>query len=246
MEYQFEVIHREGKLNCCADALSRICVDDIENSDSQKITCMVTTRNRTKQLIQNQNNLNQNEINASENSQTKMNSKSTGSQSYSIIERRGFILESKEYDHITFFFDKLNCKLKKQLQHKMKMVFDLKKLNYGELMSFDENKSIMFIPTLLNLKYSWRLARVQLIDRKEKNKQSVDNKNKTNDLILKESDLVLMINHEKKTKYDQTYIDPYEIVEITGPNTVKMKLRDKNKIFRAHKDQLKYYSRSDE
>lgn len=51
--------------------------------------------------------------------------------------------------------------------------------------------------------------------------------------------MVLMKNTDRKSKYDSLYLGPYEIVEITGPNTVK--LRRKNKIVRAHKDHLKKF-----
>lgn len=45
MEYNFTVVHREGKLNVCADALSRICIDD--SKDNVKATCLVKTRSKT-------------------------------------------------------------------------------------------------------------------------------------------------------------------------------------------------------
>lgn len=90
-----------------------------------------------------------------------------------------------------------------------------------------------------NLIYGWNLAREKLMDRKNKNKEYFDNKNNTEDLPLKIGDNVLMKNTNKKTKYDQLYVGPYEIIEITGPNTVKLKR--KNKIVRAHKDHLKRF-----
>lgn len=48
-----------------------------------------------------------------------------------------------------------------------------------------------------------------------------------------------MKNNHKTGKYDRAYIGPFEVIEITGPNSVKLK--NKNKIIRAHKDQLKKY-----
>lgn len=97
-----------------------------------------------------------------------------------------------------------------------------------------------------NLKYSWQLAREKLIARKEKNKEYFDSKHNTKNLDLKPGDLVLMQNQNRNTKYDNKYVGPYEVVEITGPNTVKIKERNKNKIFRAHKDKLKLFHHIDE
>lgn len=94
-----------------------------------------------------------------------------------------------------------------------------------------------------NLKYGWRTAREKLLQRKEKNKQYFDKKNQTKNLDLAVGDLVLMRNNHKTNKYDTAYVGPFEIVEITGPNSVK--LRNKNRTFRAHKDQLKKYFRND-
>lgn len=90
-----------------------------------------------------------------------------------------------------------------------------------------------------NLNYSWNLAREKLIERKSKNKKYFDEKNGTEDLHLNIGDKVLMKNTNKKSKYDEQYVGPYEVVEITGPNTIKIKRR--NKIVRAHKDHLKKF-----
>lgn len=90
-----------------------------------------------------------------------------------------------------------------------------------------------------NLSYSWKLARENLLQRKNANKKYFDNKNSTSDLKLQIGDKVLMRNTKRKTKYDSLYVGPYEVVEITGPNTVKRKR--KNKTVRAHKDQLKAF-----
>ena len=90
-----------------------------------------------------------------------------------------------------------------------------------------------------NLRYSWKLAREKLIERKEKNKIYFDNKHSTKNLELAVGDLVLMKNHYRDNKYDQPYVGPYEVIEVTGKNTVKLK--NKNKIIRVHKDQLKKF-----
>lgn len=85
-----------------------------------------------------------------------------------------------------------------------------------------------------NLQYGWKLAREKLINRKEQNKEYFDKRNKTKNLELKIGDLVLMKNMERKTKYDMLYTGPYEVTEISGPNSVRLK-NNKNKYFRVHK-----------
>lgn len=144
MEFQIEVIHREGKLNS-ADALSRIDTSEKEEHNKNKITCLVTTRAKTKELIHNMDKSNNDHL---ENDHLNMNSQKniteTGENNkvYNIIEKRGFVFNNREFDHISFFFDKMSCKIKKQPQHKMKKTLEVNNLNYGEILSFDENKSI--------------------------------------------------------------------------------------------------------
>lgn len=91
-----------------------------------------------------------------------------------------------------------------------------------------------------NLRYAWNSARDKLIQRKEKNKQYYDEKNKTESLDLKIGDLVLMQNMYRQTKFDPKYTGPYEVIELTGPNSVKLK--NKNKIIRSHKNKLKIFN----
>lgn len=90
-----------------------------------------------------------------------------------------------------------------------------------------------------NLKYSWKLAKEKLVDRKIKNKRYFDQKHNTKNLNLQKGDMVLMKNHHRQNKYDTAYVGPYEVIELTGPNTVTLK--NKNKTIRAHKDHLKKY-----
>lgn len=156
MEFQIEVIHREGKLNS-ADALSRIDTSEKEEHNKNKITCLVTTRAKTKELIHNMDKSNNDHL---ENDHLNMNSQKniteTGENNkvYNIIEKRGFVFNNREFDHISFFFDKMSCKIKKQLQHKMKKTLEVNNLNYGEILSFDENKSIILIPSILQDEYN--------------------------------------------------------------------------------------------
>lgn len=45
---------------------------------------------------------------------------------------------------------------------------------------------------------------------------------------LKIGDLVLMQNMHRNTKFDPKYVGPYEVIELTGPNTVKLKIKIKS------------------
>lgn len=56
MEYDFEVIYREGKTNVCADALSRIRINNFEIDDKKletKVICLVQTRAKTREITEN-------------------------------------------------------------------------------------------------------------------------------------------------------------------------------------------------
>lgn len=88
-----------------------------------------------------------------------------------------------------------------------------------------------------NLKMSWNIARENLIKRKEQNKTYYDNYNKTKDLELKVGDSVYMLKPNKNHKFDEIYEGPYDIIELTGKNSVKIKKN--NKIIRTHKNKLK-------
>lgn len=48
-----------------------------------------------------------------------------------------------------------------------------------------------------------------------------------------------MKNTNKKSKFDENYVGPYEVVELTGENTIKIKRRGKT--VRAHKDHIKKF-----
>lgn len=150
MEYEFEVIHREGRLNCCADTLSRIHIKENEEQTSTKTktVCLVKTRAKSKKEIQDMKK--HEDIKSSEETEPNNHSKSNRLNSFNIIEKRGFIHENKDFDHITFFFDKVNCKLRRLLQHKIKKTIELKDIVYGELVVYEDNKSIILIPQLLN------------------------------------------------------------------------------------------------
>lgn len=88
-----------------------------------------------------------------------------------------------------------------------------------------------------NLKNSWNIAGENLNKRKEKNKTYYDNLHKTKNLDVKIGDLVLLLKPQKDHKFDHNYEGPYEIVEITGKNSVK--IEKNNKIMRTHKNKIK-------
>lgn len=115
--------------------------------------CMITTRWKTKDQIEKQNaeankkaeanKENENDKNISEKPKSRTNDR------FVIEEKRSFVHENKDYDHISYFFSHVNCKLHKQLQHKMKKQIEIKSLDYGEILTFDQNKSVILIPSML-------------------------------------------------------------------------------------------------
>lgn len=143
MEYEFEVIHREGKLNI-ADALSRIIIneDQITQNQNQKAICLVKTRAKTRQEIQE---LKQNAQESAEKPKTYKKY-----EHFHIDEKRNYVMESKEYDHIVFVIDKTNCRLHKQMQFKLKKLIVIDSLAYGEIFSITQDKSVIKIPTILH------------------------------------------------------------------------------------------------
>lgn len=143
MEYDFQVIHREGKSNC-ADALSRIQIneDELTKNGKQKSVCLVQTRSKTEKIRRDAQQKNDSK---SEKEKTAPNSKF-----FHINERKGFLFDSKEFDHVSFFVQNTNCRSYKRLQHKAKKIIEIGSLDYGEIFQLDGNKSIVRIPRLIN------------------------------------------------------------------------------------------------
>lgn len=144
MEYDFQVIHREGKSNC-ADALSRIQIneDELTRDDKQKVVCLVQTRSKSDKIRQES----QKEADSNSNKRKVVPEKI---KFFHINEKKGFLFDSKDYDHISYFVQGTNCKLYKQLQHKAKKIIEIKNIEYGEIFKFDDNKSIIRIPRLIS------------------------------------------------------------------------------------------------
>lgn len=91
MEYQFEIIHREGKANQGPDALSRIQIE-IKENQIQKTIFMVKTR------------ANQNiTINDNVSKNNNINKKTGKNTLYYIEENSKIIINKSDYDHIFFF-----------------------------------------------------------------------------------------------------------------------------------------------
>lgn len=146
MEYQFEVIHRDGKSNLGPDALSRIKLENTKNQD-EKTIFMVKTR------------ANKNKANKTNNNNTNPTSTNNHNSLYYIEENPKMIINKSNYDHIFFLFHKINCTMHKKLQHKTKKIIKIEKINYGELLSIDDDKSIVLTPNLIRDKVNIENAR---------------------------------------------------------------------------------------
>lgn len=163
MEYEFEIIHREGRLNYCADALSRIEIDNDQNeieNKSFKTICLVKTRSKTAEEIDRRKNLNdQNDKELTGNDKSKnQNNESISKNNFLINERRGFVFESKEFDQICFLLSGKNCRLLKQLQHKMKKQIKIDNVDNNEILKIDKIKSLILFPPLLSDAYNLSIA----------------------------------------------------------------------------------------
>lgn len=142
LEFQFEVAYRKGKLNVCADALSRIEIEnDPEIEEELKSIFMVTTRAKVKE----------NEMKSSESTkQTKIPIKKR-IELFFIEEKNNLMIESSNYDHIFFCIDQENCKIHKQLQYRLKKKINVNDLKFGELLSIDNNKSIIKVSKVIKI-----------------------------------------------------------------------------------------------
>lgn len=129
MEYDFEIMHREGRANKCADALSRIKFEDPE-AEPIKTVFLVQTRSKT--VVENQKKYEPSKAN-------KVNF-------YYIEEKNNLLTTPGDYDHIFFCINKINCRMHKQIQHKFKKVISLENLTYGEILAIGEQLSILLIP----------------------------------------------------------------------------------------------------
>lgn len=91
-----------------------------------------------------------------------------------------------------------------------------------------------------NLGIAWKSARENLIKRKQQNKILHDESHKTKNLDLAINDFVFLLKFPKNHKFDEIYEGPYQVTELTGPNSVKIKKQ--GKIIRCHKNKLKKFT----
>lgn len=89
-----------------------------------------------------------------------------------------------------------------------------------------------------NLRGSWNLAKESLLRRKEKNQQAYNDKGHTTQLDLSIGDSVFIRRQVKGHKFEENYDGPFKVIQVTGPNSVKLRGKN-NKIIRSHKDKLK-------
>lgn len=87
------------------------------------------------------------------------------------------------------------------------------------------------------LKHYHDLAREYTMQGKEVNKKKYDQGRDQNILRLQKNDLVLILNPNKKGKFDTPYEGPYRVIEEQGPVTILIKR--KNKEVKIHKDRVK-------
>lgn len=111
LEYNYEVIHRKGKTNNVADALSRVKIENPFDEPSYTVF-QVKTRS-----MHDKNNANNNIPKPTD---------------YFIDEFNKILINTDEYDHVFYFFDTKNCKMQKELQHKLKMKINIDDFNYGD------------------------------------------------------------------------------------------------------------------
>lgn len=118
-QYDFEIIYKKGKNNVVADFLSRI--DNHEENEPMEEPASyinVVTRAQTESLKQTTAN---SAANSTEKTQAKENF-------YTIKENKHLLVKNDDHDLIIYVFDKENCRMHKQLQHKLQSQIKLKSL----------------------------------------------------------------------------------------------------------------------
>lgn len=132
-EYNFEVIHRKGKSNNVADALSRVHIENPHDEPS-KTVFLVQTRSASKTETEE-------DIEVSHAIDPNLN--------YYIKEYNNLLIKTSDYDHIFYFLDHINCKMQNELQHKLKKKFDLSTIKCNELYNIDASRTILICKNAL-------------------------------------------------------------------------------------------------
>lgn len=89
------------------------------------------------------------------------------------------------------------------------------------------------------LQISWKIARENIIQNKEKSKVYYDKK--TNFIKFKINDLVLLKSEKNShSKFEHLWEGPYEIIEINGPENSTIRIKNKNKL--VHNNRLVHYN----
>lgn len=127
LEYNFEVVHRKGKNNNVADALSRVKID---NPFDEKTSMVFQVKTRAMLEKNNQPNIQL-------------------SDDYFIEERNKLLVDTVNYDHVFYFFSNTNCKMLKELQHRLKAKISINNFTFGEIYQVDNNRTLAALGDLL-------------------------------------------------------------------------------------------------
>lgn len=133
-EYNFEIVHKKGSNNLAADSLSRIDVNSNKIDDSEIIFVMQTRSKTQKEATQ-----------CSTSTPDTTTDRLPPDKLYFIEEKNNLLISNREHDHIFYFLERKNCKLHKQLQHKLKKKICLDALQSIELYKIDNNRSIVIL-----------------------------------------------------------------------------------------------------